>query len=176
MATMMKKSSVAQQRPACISRRARPVVCKATRVRSAAKSTPPRASQRQQGQPFGGTHRCLPWTRPNLILATPLIAMCLCAAQESPFAGLGQKLASAGAAAMLTLGSLSGAAVASEFDVMAESAPSTHYYVDDANVLSKSSKGDIDKKLKLLEVGSHGSHGPGIWYIPGVACSACAGW
>ncbi len=56
-----------------------------------------------------------------------------------------------GAAAMLTLGALAGAANASEFDIVAEATPSTHYFVDDANVLSKSTRGDIDTKLKRLE-------------------------
>lgn len=63
-----------------------------------------------------------------------------------------QKLAAASAAAMMTLGSFSGAAVASEFDILAEPTPTTSYYVDDANVLSKSTKSDLNKRLKTLEV------------------------
>ena len=61
-------------------------------------------------------------------------------------------MATAGAAALLTLGSLSGAAVAGEFDILAEPTPSAHFWVDDANVLSKSTRGEIDVKLKTLEV------------------------
>lgn len=80
----------------------------------------------------------------------------VCNAQKdrSPFEAFGQKLATAGAAAMITLGSLSGGppALASEFDILAEERPSTHYYVDDANVLSKSTRSEVDKKLKLLEI------------------------
>lgn len=60
--------------------------------------------------------------------------------------------ASAGAAAMLTMGSLSGAAVASEFDVLAEPRPTNTYFVDDAGVLSRSTKSDINKRLSILEV------------------------
>lgn len=72
--------------------------------------------------------------------------------QISPFAGIAQKVASAGAAALLTLGSLSGAAVAGEFDILAEPTPSTHFYIDDANVLSKATRSEVDVKLKTLEV------------------------
>ena len=59
---------------------------------------------------------------------------------------------------MITLGSLSGAAVAGEFDVLAEPTPSSHYYVDDANVMSKSTRSEIDTKLKTLEVGCCMAH------------------
>ena len=72
--------------------------------------------------------------------------------QNSHLAGIAQKVASAGAAALLTLGSLSGTAAAGEFDVLAEPTPSAHFYVDDANVLSKSTRSEVDQKLKILEV------------------------
>jgi uncharacterized protein len=49
------------------------------------------------------------------------------------------------------LSALSGAAVASEFDLLSEPKPTTSYYVDDANVLSLSTKGDLNRKLKALE-------------------------
>lgn len=54
---------------------------------------------------------------------------------------------------MLSIGALAGVANASEFDIIGEEAkPNTHYFVDDANVLSKSTRGDIDYKLKRLEI------------------------
>lgn len=65
---------------------------------------------------------------------------------------IGQKLASAGAAALLSLGALGAPAIASEFDILAEPTPTSTYFVDDANVLSKSTRSDLNKRLKLLEV------------------------
>ncbi|GFR40997.1 hypothetical protein Agub_g1662 [Astrephomene gubernaculifera] len=65
---------------------------------------------------------------------------------------LGQKLASAGAAALLSLGALGAPAIASEFDVLSEPVPTTNYFVDDANVLSKSTRSELNKRLKLLEI------------------------
>jgi hypothetical protein len=43
-------------------------------------------------------------------------------------------------------------ALASEFDVLAETTPSA-YYLDDASVLSKSTRSDLNKRLSYLEVG-----------------------
>lgn len=63
-----------------------------------------------------------------------------------------KKAVATGAAALLSLGALSGVALANEFDVVGEAAPSQHYYVDDANVISRSNRGDIDYKLKRLEI------------------------
>ncbi|KXZ41469.1 hypothetical protein GPECTOR_449g345 [Gonium pectorale] len=74
----------------------------------------------------------------------------VCRAQQQ--SSFGQKLASAGAAALLSLGALGAPAIASEFDVLAEPTPTTNYFVDDANVLSKSTRSDINKRLKLLEI------------------------
>lgn len=74
-------------------------------------------------------------------------------AQGSPFTGLAQKIAAVGAAAVISLGSLSAPAIASEFDIAAETTPTTHYFLDDANVLSRATRGEIDKKLKILEAG-----------------------
>ena len=65
---------------------------------------------------------------------------------------LGQKAATAAAAALLAAGTLSGAAIASEFDILAEPTPTASYFYDDANVLSKSTRSDLNKKLKILEV------------------------
>jgi hypothetical protein len=65
------------------------------------------------------------------------------------------KRAAAGAAALtLTLGGLSVPAIASEFDVLAEETPKA-YYLDDASVLSKATRSDLNKRLSILEVCSH---------------------
>lgn len=92
-------------------------------------------------------------TRPSL---KPFVSrratVCKASKGASPFDSIAQKVATAGAAALLTLGNLAAPAIASEFDVIAESVPTTHYYVDDANVLSRSTKSEVDKKLKLLEI------------------------
>ncbi len=72
---------------------------------------------------------------------------------------VGQKLAMAGAAAVLSLGAMSGAATANEFDIIGEAAPTTNYFVDDANVLSKSTRGDLNKRLTTLEVWSSSTGG-----------------
>ncbi|KAG1668084.1 hypothetical protein FOA52_010494 [Chlamydomonas sp. UWO 241] len=76
------------------------------------------------------------------------------ASKDGFMSSIGQKAASVGAAALLSLSALSGApaALASEFDVLAEAPPSAHYYVDDANVLSRATRSEIDKKLKLLDI------------------------
>lgn len=63
-----------------------------------------------------------------------------------------KKMAAAGAAALLTMSPLSGAAIASEFDIMAEPRPTTTFYFDDAGVLSKSTRTEVNKKLNNLEV------------------------
>ncbi len=67
---------------------------------------------------------------------------------------------------MLTLGALNGApALAGEFDVLGEPAPTSTYFIDDANVLSKASRSEINKKLKLLEVcpDTYQHEHPGGW-------------
>ncbi len=79
--------------------------------------------------------------------------------QETEGPSVAQKLSAMGAAAMMTLSSFSGVAMASEFDLLAESTPTNSYYLDDASVLSVSTKGDINKKLKDLEVrGRNSAH------------------
>lgn len=67
---------------------------------------------------------------------------------------LAQRAACAGAAALLSLGSLAAPALASEFDVLAEETPTKSYFIDDAGVLSKSTKSDLNKRLSILEVGA----------------------
>lgn len=75
---------------------------------------------------------------------------------SSTASSLGQRLASTAAGTLMGLATLSGvasdSALASEFDLLAEPKPDTTYYVDDAGALSKSTKGDLNKKLKELEV------------------------
>jgi uncharacterized protein len=79
----------------------------------------------------------------------------VCKAQKestSPVIKFAQKAASFGAASLLALGSLSAPSIAGEFDVLAENTPKSHFFVDDANVMSKSTRGEVDQKLKLLEI------------------------
>jgi hypothetical protein len=75
----------------------------------------------------------------------------------APQPSLRQRLASAGAAAMLSLGAVSGAAVATEFDILAEPTPTSNFFIDDAEVLSKSTRSDVNKRLRTLEVGCRGA-------------------
>ncbi|KAF5842105.1 hypothetical protein DUNSADRAFT_9365 [Dunaliella salina] len=74
--------------------------------------------------------------------------------ETSNTTSLGQRFAAAGAATLMSASVLAGGAapaLASEFDLLAEPKPETSYYIDDAGALSKSTKGDLDKKLKELE-------------------------
>lgn len=65
--------------------------------------------------------------------------------------GLGKNLAATVAAALLSFGSLSGVAVASEFDVINSSTPSFNYLIDDAGVLNKTTKKSVNDRLYKLE-------------------------
>jgi hypothetical protein len=58
----------------------------------------------------------------------------------------------AGAASLLLAGGPAAPALANEFDILGEPTPTNAYYVDDAGVLSKSTKSAVNKKLRLLEV------------------------
>ena len=58
----------------------------------------------------------------------------------------------AGAAAMLSLGSLSGAALANEFDLMSSPTPTRAYIIDDAGVLNRTTKKSLTEDLTKLEV------------------------
>ena len=59
----------------------------------------------------------------------------------------------AAAAAVLAASPLSGAALAGEFDLLAEGTPTT-YILDDAAVLNKTTKKSVGDQLKALEVGA----------------------
>jgi hypothetical protein len=67
---------------------------------------------------------------------------------------LAQRAAAAGAAVLLSAG-MAAPALATEFDILAEPTPAKAYFVDDASVLSKSTKSELNKKLGILEVRSH---------------------
>merc|ERR1711904_643788 len=41
--------------------------------------------------------------------------------------------------------------LSSEFDILAENEPKTSYYIDDAAVLSRTTRNEIDSKLSALE-------------------------
>eukprot|EP01025_Chloroclados_australasicus_P054028 TRINITY_DN6400_c0_g1_i1.p1 TRINITY_DN6400_c0_g1~~TRINITY_DN6400_c0_g1_i1.p1 ORF type:complete len:268 (+),score=33.85 TRINITY_DN6400_c0_g1_i1:154-957(+) len=64
---------------------------------------------------------------------------------------ISQQIAGVGAAAMLSLGCLNGSALASEYDLLSSSTPTINYVIDDANVLSRSARGELQKKLFALE-------------------------
>lgn len=106
-----------------------------------------------------------------LSCATPFSA--LATAQTPSPADVAKKMvAASAAAAMLTLNPM--AAVANEFDILSEPTPTTNYYVDDANVLSKSTRSEVNKKLRLLEVcrGGWGSGGVSVC-VCWCACAHC---
>lgn len=65
--------------------------------------------------------------------------------------GAGKIVAAGAAAALLTLGAATGTALASEFDLRQEPTPTSRYVLDDAGVLSKATKKDLNKRLKALE-------------------------
>jgi hypothetical protein len=67
---------------------------------------------------------------------------------------LAQRAAAAGAAVLLSAG-MAAPALATEFDILGEPTPTKAYFVDDASVLSKSTKSELNKKLGILEVRSH---------------------
>jgi uncharacterized membrane protein YgcG len=66
---------------------------------------------------------------------------------------LAQRAAAAGAAVLLSAG-MAAPALATEFDILAEPTPTKSYFVDDASVLSKSTRSELNKKLGILEVRS----------------------
>lgn len=73
--------------------------------------------------------------------------------QETNFLqNLGRNAAAISAAALMSLGSISGPALATEFDVINTSTPSLNYLIDDANVLNKTTKKSVNDRLYKLEV------------------------
>lgn len=56
------------------------------------------------------------------------------------------------AASILAMSSQSGLALASEFDILTTSTPTNKYVLDDANVLSITTEGTLNDRLKKLEV------------------------
>ena len=58
----------------------------------------------------------------------------------------------AGAAAALLLSPCN--ALANEFDIMSEPRPTTNYVIDDAGVLNKTTRKNINDQLSRLEVSS----------------------
>ena len=71
--------------------------------------------------------------------------------QDNMWTGLSRKVAAAGVAGMLALAPVTNA-LASEFDILGEPVPTSTYIIDDASVLNKITKSEINKKLKTLEV------------------------
>lgn len=72
----------------------------------------------------------------------------------------------AGTAALLALAP-AGAALANEFDLLNEPRPTSNYVIDDANVLNKTSKKELNYNLAQLEVTSAGTGGS---VVRGRAC------
>jgi hypothetical protein len=71
---------------------------------------------------------------------------------QAPRAADAAKAALAAGAAAVLLGGAPLPALANEFDILGEPTPVNTYYIDDAGVLSKSTKSAVNKKLRLLEV------------------------
>jgi uncharacterized membrane protein YgcG len=73
------------------------------------------------------------------------------AVQENRFhQSIGAKLAAAGAAALLSL-STAGASLANEFDLLASETPTNNYLIDDAGVLNRTTKKNVNQDLEKLE-------------------------
>jgi hypothetical protein len=118
-------------------------------ARRAAKQRNRRRADRQAGQP-----RPIRWRRGGAGWPAPRRPhqrMARRAISQATFQDAAKKMAAAGAAALLTMSPLSGAAIASEFDILAEPQPTSAFIVDDAGVLSKSTRNEVTKKLKGLE-------------------------
>ncbi|PRW59628.1 UPF0603 chloroplastic [Chlorella sorokiniana] len=72
------------------------------------------------------------------------------AQQQTPVQALGRQATAAATAALLLGAPLAPAALAGEFDLLAEGTPST-YILDDAAVLNKTTKKTVSDQLKALE-------------------------
>lgn len=71
---------------------------------------------------------------------------------ETPYQRIAQSLVGTAVALGLGLSTLSGMAMAAEFDILTEATPTARYVLDDAGVLSKSTRGSLNSQLKDLEV------------------------
>ena len=60
-------------------------------------------------------------------------------------------ISQAGAAALLTMGT-AGASLANEFDLLAADTPTNNYLIDDAGVLNRTTKKNVNEDLAKLEV------------------------
>ena len=65
---------------------------------------------------------------------------------------LGRRAAQAAAAAAAAALLVASPACANEFDILGTPRPTVQYTVDDAAVLSKATRSDVNKRLKLLEI------------------------
>lgn len=87
--------------------------------------------------------------------------------KQAPAASdVAKRAGAAAAAALLALSPLAPAALANEFDVLGEPTP-TNYFFDDAGVLSKSTRSQLNKKLSLLEVRARGARARSICFVSG---------
>jgi hypothetical protein len=80
--------------------------------------------------------------------------------QQAP-AALARRAAAAAAAALLALAPAAGPAAANEFDILGEPTPTSSYFIDDASVLSKATRSELNKKLRLLEARCAARRGAG---------------
>ena len=62
----------------------------------------------------------------------------------------------AGAAAMLSIGSVGGAAFANELDILNQPPPGTQHVIDDAGVLNKTTRKSLNDELSRLEARTDG--------------------
>jgi uncharacterized membrane protein YgcG len=77
-----------------------------------------------------------------------------CRAQKEPtfFDTVRSKAAAAAAAAVLAAGSVSGAALANELDIMQEPRPSQQHVIDDAGVMNRTTKKGVNDELTRFEI------------------------
>lgn len=77
-----------------------------------------------------------------------------CRANQTSNTGLkniGAAVSAAAAAALLSVGAACGPALASELDLLLEPTPTSRYVIDDAGVLSKATRQELNQRLKNLE-------------------------
>jgi len=77
-----------------------------------------------------------------------------CRAKQNGTTGLkevGKAVGAAAAAVVLGLGAVAGPALAAELDLLLEPTPTSRYVIDDAGVLSKSTRKELNERLQELE-------------------------